>query len=501
MKKILLLILILLPLFLLSDELDLGKIIIEGKSEIAVDSLASLQRFREFNLVSQKERLAFRAPYFEQSFLRPTSSSTGERGYLAGRWGEVLAADLRAKILLPQSKWLGFLLTADFWEYEQKWNFRNTRFGWSPALKENYFQANLERSELQWDDGFLANDLTWGNFGFRSHNLLLFSDYKLDYLELKGEIGAYNYQLDHPANVETSEARSDYYEEFTLAAASQISAYHIRTKYAYLRSGQLAEFYLGQKNFMIAGFSIFDEIALNLWYEKTDAAAYFIPMLSWQRRLDLLPKLDLILANQPKIDASFFSRQYARDLYIKEFPAAKRSPKEIINLSTALQYNSFLPLTFALNYKQYQDFRYLQEADLAVEFASQDLNEISLSAQLAYQYKFFHFLQEFVHYLGEKRDIHLQPKWLAKSQFIFATNKWRVSLDFCYEERKIHSDLTELLSQNLWLISLSESYDIRENLQIEAELNNILDIDNRRFSFEPDSAGGFQFKLGMKYSF
>ncbi|MFO7895541.1 MAG: hypothetical protein R6U84_01230, partial [Candidatus Cloacimonadales bacterium] len=78
---------------------------------------------------------------------------------------------------------------------------------------------------------------------------------------------------------------------------------------------------------------------------------------------------------------------------------------------------------------------------------------------------------------------------------------WRLSLDFQYQQRKIAADFTDLLRQNLWLVFLTQSYAIRDNLQIQAELKNILNQDNRCYSFQPESAGGFRFKLGLKYSF
>ncbi|MFO7896608.1 MAG: hypothetical protein R6U84_06735 [Candidatus Cloacimonadales bacterium] len=271
MKKYLLPLLLILPLLLLAEELDLGDFIIEGKGVIAIDSLTSLQRFSAYNQIKQKDLLDYQTPYSARTASIPQQPRRDERGYLAVHLGEVLAADLQAGLLLPQSKWLGFGLSADFWEYEQDWNFQTAALAWQPYLETEYLSATIQKSQMQWNDGFLANQLAAGNFQFRTEKLAVNSRLQLDYLEVKTEVGAFDFELDDPTNVESSDQQSTYYEEFFIAAGSSKADLLLQANYAYIRANHLAEINLGWQDFQIAGISLLDQLSLNLWYEKPRA--------------------------------------------------------------------------------------------------------------------------------------------------------------------------------------------------------------------------------------
>jgi len=501
MRYIFALILLSLSLSIVAEELDLGQITIEGEGTFLADSLITIERFSETNGIIDNKIFSYEPEYFTTQINQPRRLDGTKIGYLEMRLGEYLNGTFRSRLILPQSEYLSFAASGQYWEYEENWNYQSVQFDWLPDWQEHYLQMQIRSQSLVWDSEFYSNQIKSGLVQYRSPVIYLGKDIYCDKFEFKAEVGEYQYDYDIPPIPEVLDETSGKYGEFQTELILSNSEYFMGTSYSYQREHQIVQVQLGKKVLAFREQTLFHNLAVHFWYENNTKSTLLMPTISWFSRYQIYSRWDFIFSNEPQVEQQNLSEEYAENLYIKDFSDDRLLTRRLVNLTSALQYNSFLPFTIAVNYSRYTDFNVLRENTLPLEKTFQDVDELEFSVQCAYQYKYLQLNQKISAYAGDKSKLHLQNRWQAQTKIDLIGSAWRLNLDFTYQERTIDDDFSDTLRDQLYLISLAESYDIKEFLQVQAQIQNILNIDTRDYSFLPENGGKFNFTLGFKYTF
>lgn len=500
MKKSILLILILLPLLLFSKDLDLGDVVIQGESKLIADSLITIGRFADFNAIKDNEKFTYHPVYFPTALLARPTKNVGEIGYISGELGEDLKTKLRAKILLPKAHWFGFKTDIDFWEYEYGWNLQSADFSWVPEFEAQKIILKVTDSKINWDNKFLTNKLRSGYLFFKQNSVQLFDQFYMG-ISFETEIGEFTNISDRPADSGTDYHVVEKYHQYDVKIFGLNNDLFYNINFMEKLGSNLTRLRFGRKQIGDNVHNFYDDLALDLSFVNSTDSKMFVPSLAWKSRFNLIPKLDLLIKNDPNVNRLFVTDLLEQHQYLKSLEDDKYIETLPVNLTTALQFNSFIPFTFSANYKKYLEYQTFEEDLLYEEIKFNNLEQLELAFETAFRYKYFLASHKTSYFSLDKTDLHLQTVWRSYTRFSVSNESWRINLEFDLSERNIDPIYKDELENRIWLISLSESYDIRENFQVFADINNILNQDTRMLTFLPEEASGFHFSLGMKYTF
>ncbi|MCK4957268.1 MAG: hypothetical protein KAS49_06495, partial [Candidatus Cloacimonetes bacterium] len=187
MKKILIIFFFSVALFLFSDELNLGKFVIEGKSFIVPDSLENYHRLAEYDKFENFEKISFKAPYFQTKFEYPQSENSDDIGVFSYSFGNHLFSKFRSKLVFPKQKLLGIALNADYFQLEKGWNCGNGEIIWQPQLETNFLSSKFFSKQITWDDGYSQTTIDGFALHYQLQDYQISSDLVLNMIELKTE--------------------------------------------------------------------------------------------------------------------------------------------------------------------------------------------------------------------------------------------------------------------------------------------------------------------------
>ncbi len=503
MRKFLILFLLIHLSLLFSEELDLGQITIEGVGKAKIDSTISISRFSDVNKITNSKIFEYDSAYFPTDINPPEKIDLTQNGYLDFRLGEYLFGSFRARYISENYDFLSFAAKAAYSEYETNWNYKTVNFSWLPDWDKHIIEAQYRKQENIWDSKFYQNDLESFYLDYHIEHLYIWSDLVLEDFNFKTQLGKFSYKFNEYVT-ENKDDNDEKYSQILADATFAKNDYFSKIVLSNYSNHNFLRCDFGKRNVSFLGVNVFDEISVQLWDEKNSEGTIFMPSIAWFSRFHLNSKWDFIFSNDPEIEFDFFDRIYQENPYQEFLASEDLHTKKIINLTSAISYDSFLPFTVSANYTKYQDFSFWDETKMRgiiLEKTKLDTEDIELAAEIAYRFGYLHFYQEIKSYIGEKSDLHLQNKFSSISKIDLIDETWRLNFTFEYNEREIAKKFEDVLKKKLYMISMSESYDIKENFQIQGEIKNILNIDDRDYTFLPETAGKFNFTLGLKYTF
>jgi hypothetical protein len=487
----------------LAEELDLGQITIEGEGQVFLDSTISISRFSEMNKITNPKVFQYDSAYFRTKITPPEKIDLTKKGYLYFRLGEYLFGSFRARYISEKYNFISFASKAIYSEYETNWNYRTVDFSWLPSWDKHHIKWQYRNQKNIWDSKFYQNDLESFYMNYQVADIKINSDLYLEDFYLQTQIGKFSYKFSEYVT-ENNDYNDEKYIQVLADATFSKNDYFIKIVLSEEANHNFLRCDFGKRNVEFSGIKIFDEISAQLWNDRNDEETFFMPSVAWFSRFHINSKLDFIFRNDPNIQFDFLDRIYQENPYQEYLISQDLHTKKIINLTTALTYDSFLPFTISANYVKYKNFYFWDEKNIRgiiLKKTTLDVEDFELAAEIAYRFGYLHFYQEIRSYVGEKSDIHLQNKFTSVSKIDFVEKSWRLNFTFEYYNREIAKEFDDVLKKKLYMISMSESYDIKENLQIQGEIKNILNFDNRDYVFLPETAGEFNFTLGFKYTF
>lgn len=476
MKHFFLILLLLSFLEIFPDEnpLDLGEYEIVGSIENLQDTIKIYKEFKEF-WKTDPTRFEYDPQLAKVKVKHFRTIGDENRLALWLQGGNNYCANLNAVYSSSTNKILNFRTDLQNYRYEPDWNATNFNLGWFP-----YFQIKNAESD------FVFNSVL--NYSNQQSDLGDTENFGLDfYADLNSfvslnQLSAFTIKTGLQNFRQNDETQTD----LDLSTKLQIESHNLigRIGLNYLKhslSGSCAvlkEDYLFLRN-------------IGFWFAFDKLHLY--PSLKFEAEFNPISALYFKINNDPEISDRSRKELFRQNSY-QQIEMDKLQTKKPLNGFFIIEFNKYIPLTLFYNVSYEDDLKsYSLVSDEFYEQENVDLFSQKMGLKAYLEYKSLKVKRTFIYHIREKFVPYL-PEWESFASLELSGKKWFVEIS-C-DEFKNRKDENKEKMEHVFLLNFNGSIEIRKNMRITADIENLLDENYRKYSGLPLKS--LRVSLGLK---
>lgn len=460
MKKMII-VLFCIPLLVLSadevDPLDLGNVIIQGKTDALQDTLSSKRDLNKYCLLASSNQFEYKAYYSHTVIEAPKpypdknifafQFNGGLDKYTAVR-GAIAANDL-------------YNFSAKFYNHERTENWIERIYNLQCQPQINDHELTLDINSSRSTSEFGETEIMSGSISYNKVDLTI------------DNISEYNWNIDIKLAYHDFTQLEDSAKDLDIS--SRIGLLHKKLN-TNLAVNMLKQNISGH---LETGFSEIKSLnKLSLWCAYDNNGAY--PSVSFSTKFNIMKNLSLRIENDPTITTLSRADGFKNNLLQSIFPG-KFQTKKLLNSYLKLESNYILPLSIFYNASWQKDHLMYADTDDNGFYEQERIDCLIHRAGLrfAYEYGNFSFLES-VEYKFSDDILYFEPLLTSSTKFKYEQILYSVGV--ALNLLSGGEDDEDKSLEDVVLVDVNALYKLRENISILAEVKNLLDQKYKRYN-------------------
>lgn len=462
MKK-LIIILLCIQFYLLSaddgDQLDLGNVVIQGETASLEDTLSSDRNLEEYCIISSTEQFEYSA-YYSPMIIEPPSTYPAQK-----------VSSLQFKGGMENFTSVnGVISSGDIWNFSADLFYRERAEDWKESTYSLQWQPEINEHKMILDFSnkeFGETKISGGYVSYVKEDFVIsqIPEFSWD-IDLKS---AYNEHTQLQDSIQASETDFDINSNIGI----QYNNYNGNVSVNLLKQSVS-----GYCNAGVSGLKFFDKIGLWLAYDEDGV----YPSVHFKSKISLFKNLALRLENNPTISTNSRIDGFNENL-LQNIVASNFQTKKILNSSITLESDYVLPISIYYNASLERDhLMYVENVADSNGFYQQKeidclIHKVGLKA--AYEYRKITLCQN-VEYKTSDEQLYFEPLIISSTKLEYNKNLYRIGIDLQLLTGGVDNKEKDL--DNTFMVDVSATYSLRDNISILAEVRNLFNQEYKKYN-------------------
>jgi len=444
------------------DPLDLGNVVIEGKTASIKDSVNSIRDFDQFYRLASIEQFEYSA-YFSPMVVKPPIRYDDKNNYVIQLKGGL---DKYTSINSAISANDIYKFSASFYNHEknENWIERTYSLQWQPQLEDH--QIIFDITSFKFTSEIGVTEVQSGLLSYENNNL--------KFNGISDLIWRMNLQSEYHDITQVEETAKDI---------------DIKSKIAILKNNYNAAISVNMLQQKVSGYSTIGLSnlrylnRLGLWLAYDEDNIY--PSIQLITKFKIVKDLNLVIENDPEISTRSRIDGF-NDNLLQSIFAGKFQTKKIINSFVTIQSDHFTPVSIFYNAQLDRDHYMYKDVDDngLYEMESIDCLIHKIGMKLVYEYDRF-AITENMEYKISDDQLYFEPLFISSTSYNYNKSTYNFGLTINAYTGGVDDNNEEL--KTAVLVDLDAAYQLRKNISILAEVKNLLDNDYRKYhNYIPD---------------